>query len=52
MNKKSVLLRAPVLSMSGYGVHSRQVARWLFNAADTRGDLDITTELLNWGQTP
>lgn len=49
---KSVLLRAPLLSQSGYGVHSRQVARWLFDRADKNGNLDITTELLNWGQTP
>lgn len=50
--KKSILLRAPMLSMSGYGVHSRQVARWLFDRADASGNLDITTELLNWGGTP
>lgn len=49
---KSVLLRAPLLSQSGYGVHSRQVARWLFDRADKSGNLDVTTELLNWGQTP
>jgi glycosyltransferase involved in cell wall biosynthesis len=50
--KKTVLLRAPVLSISGYGVHARQVARWLFSKADESGNLDVTTELLNWGQTP
>lgn len=49
---KSVLLRAPLLSQSGYGVHSRQVARWLFDRADKNNNLDITTELLNWGGTP
>ena len=49
---KSVLLRAPLLSQSGYGVHARQVARWLFDRADKNGNLDITTELLNWGGTP
>ena len=52
---KSVLLRAPLLSQSGYGVHSRQVARWLFDRADNANkadSLDVTTELLNWGQTP
>lgn len=48
---KSVLLRAPLLSQSGYGVHARQVARWLFERADKNGNLDITTEVLNWGQT-
>jgi len=49
---KTVLLRAPLLSQSGYGVHARQVARWLFDRADKNGNLDITTELLNWGGTP
>lgn len=48
---KSVLLRAPLLSASGYGVHARQVARWLFDRADKNGNLDITTELLRWGDT-
>lgn len=52
MNKKTVLLRAPLLSQSGYGVHSRQVARWLFDRADALGNLEIHTELLNWGATP
>lgn len=50
--KKTVLLRAPMLTMSGYGVYARQVARWLFGQAESRNDLEITTELLNWGQTP
>ncbi len=45
---KTVLLRAPLLSQSGYGVHSRQIARWLFSVPD----LDVSCELLNWGQTP
>ena len=49
---KTVLLRAPLLSQSGYGTHARQVARWLFEKADKNNNLDITTELLNWGGTP
>ena len=48
---KTVLLRAPSLSLSGYGVHARQIARWLFDNAD-KHNLDISAELLNWGQTP
>lgn len=48
---KTVLLRAPLLSQSGYGVHSRQIARWLFSRAENDEQLDITTELLNWGTT-
>jgi len=50
--KKTILLRAPLLTQSGYGVHSRQVARWLFDYADRVGNIEIHTELLNWGQTP
>lgn len=50
--KKNILLRAPLLTMSGYGVYARQVARWLFGQEDSRQDLKIYTELLNWGQTP
>jgi glycosyltransferase involved in cell wall biosynthesis len=47
---KTVLLRAPVLTLSGYGVHARQVARWLFDKEEEL-DLDITVEPLNWGHT-
>jgi glycosyltransferase involved in cell wall biosynthesis len=46
-----ILLRAPLLTLSGYGVHSRQVARWLFNNIE-KYNFEITTELLNWGNTP
>ena len=44
---KRVLLRAPVLTLSGYGVHSRQVFEWL----ETK-NIDLTVECLNWGTTP
>lgn len=47
---KTVLLRAPVLTLSGYGVHARQVARWLFEQEEVL-DLDIAVEPLNWGHT-
>jgi glycosyltransferase involved in cell wall biosynthesis len=47
---KTVLFRAPVLSKSGYGVHARQIAKWLF-AKEEELDLDITVEALNWGGT-
>ena len=43
-----VLLRAPLLTMSGYGVHSRQVFEWLYN----KKDIDLYVECLNWGMTP
>lgn len=46
--KKKVLLRAPVLSHSGYGVHSRQIARWLLS----KDDVDLTVHPVQWGITP
>lgn len=47
---KTVLLRAPVLTHSGYGVHARQIAKWLFSKEEEL-DLDITVEALHWGHT-
>lgn len=47
---KSVLLRAPLLTHSGYGVHARQIAKWLFRVATETHQLDITTEPLPWGR--
>ena len=44
---KKVLLRAPLLSVSGYGVHSRQIFKWL----ETRKDFNIYTQILHWGNT-
>ncbi len=46
--KKSVLIRAPLLTNSGYGVHSRQIFEWL----EKRKDFDLTAQCLNWGATP
>jgi len=46
---KTVLLRAPVLSLSGYGVHSRQIFKWLYSKPQ---EYHIFVEPLNWGQTP
>jgi glycosyltransferase involved in cell wall biosynthesis len=43
-----VLLRAPLLTNSGYGVHSRQIFEWL----NERQDIDLVVECLNWGGTP
>jgi glycosyltransferase involved in cell wall biosynthesis len=48
MNKKNVAIRAPLLSQSGYGVHSRQIAKYLFS----RQDFVVTTQIVNWGNTP
>ncbi len=47
--KKKVLLRAPVLTMSGYGVHSRQIFRWLEKNSDK---YDFSVQALSWGNTP
>ncbi len=40
-------IRGPLLTQSGYGVHSRQIFRWAFD----RGH-DITVEVTPWGITP
>ena len=42
-----VIIRGPLLSQSGYGVHSRQVFRWLLS----RGH-EISCQVLPWGITP
>lgn len=52
MSKKTVMLRGPILTQSGYGIHCRQIARWLFDLADKTGNIDVVTEPLPWGQTP
>lgn len=46
-NKKKILLRAPVLTQSGYGVHSRQIAKWLLSK-----NVDVEIQALRWGNTP
>lgn len=46
--KKKVLLRGPVLTQSGYGVHARQVAKWLLD----REDVELEIQALPWGETP
>lgn len=45
---KNVVFRAPLLTQSGYGVHSRQVAKWLLS----RKDFDVTFHPTMWGDTP
>ena len=42
-----VLLRAPLLSLSGYGIHSRQIFEWL----ESIPDVDLSVEVLKWGMT-
>lgn len=46
--KKSVIFRGPVLTQSGYGVHARQIAKWLLQ----RNDLDVKFIATPWGDTP
>lgn len=45
---KTVVLRGPVLTNSGYGVHSRQIARWLLD----KPNIDVRFHVLPWGDTP
>lgn len=46
--KKRVLVRGPVLTQSGYGVHARQIAKWLLS----REDIEVEFQALPWGDTP
>lgn len=45
---KRVLLRGPFLTVSGYGVHARQVARWALQ----NPNWDVRFQTLGWGITP
>jgi glycosyltransferase involved in cell wall biosynthesis len=45
---KTVLLRGPSLTQSGYGVHARQIARWLLK----NPNYDVKFSTLPWGDTP
>ena len=42
-----VHIKGPLLSISGYGVHARQICRWAFNH-----DFHVTTDITPWGKTP
>jgi len=44
---KKVLLKGPILTQSGYGVHGRQIARWLLE----QPDFDVKFMLTPWGDT-
>lgn len=48
VGKKRVLLRAPVLTQSGYGVHARQIASWLLS----KPNVELHVQTLPWGVTP
>lgn len=45
--KKSLLFKAPVLTSSGYGVHSRQILKELLAS----GKYDVSVKCLTWGNT-
>lgn len=45
MIKKNVLIRGPLLTQSGYGVHSRQVFKWLIS----REDYNVKCIVTPWG---
>lgn len=42
-----VHIKGPLLSISGYGVHARQICRWAFEQ-----DFRVTTDITPWGNTP
>jgi len=47
MMKKNVIIRGPLLSISGYGTHSRQIFNWLESL-----DANISAHITPWGATP
>lgn len=44
---KKVIVRGPLLSISGYGEHARQVFRW----AVSNPEFDVRAEITPWGMT-
>jgi len=40
-----------MLTQSGYGVHSRQIARWLMEKHESK-KIDLFCQCVNWGSTP
>ena len=46
MTKKKVLIKGPLLTQSGYGVHSRQVFKWLHS----REDFEVKCIVTPWGR--
>ena len=46
---KNIIIRAPLLTYSGYGTHSRQIFRWLL---ERHGNCNIFTSVVPWGITP
>ncbi len=50
MSKPLVVLRAPFLTCSGYGQHSRQIGEWLMRLVKA-GSIELICEPLYWGNT-
>jgi len=46
--KKTVVIKGPSLTNSGYGVHSRQICKW----ALSKESIDCKFMVTSWGQTP
>lgn len=47
---KTVLLRGPAITQSGYGIHCRQIAKWL-REKEKNGVYSVITQPLGWGDT-
>lgn len=45
---KKVVIRAPLLSLSGYGEHSRQVFKYILG----KKNIELKTNIVQWGNTP
>jgi len=43
----NAVIRAPLLSISGYGVHCRQIFKWL----ESREDINLFSQVVQWGNT-
>jgi len=48
---KKVVLRAPVLTRSGYGTHARQVCRFLLEKHE-KNEIELFIKAVPWGITP
>lgn len=48
----NIIIKAPFLTQSGYGVHARQLARWALDYADTNESVSVSFEPVPWGMTP
>ena len=48
---KKVVLRAPVLTRSGYGTHARQICRFLLEKHE-KNEIELFIKAVPWGVTP